>query len=147
MPDIAAGKDEAIFDLHRLPDVTLVADAGIAADITIRADLAVGADHHVAFNEDPRKNPRSRADLDHALDNRRRVNVALYQIVQTGPSELIVRLDVDEAQRLAVETQVRESLLEHVGQCTIRFEDLPRGGVRGGNKHRFIINEFQCETE
>ena len=83
-------EDQAVLDFDGLADVAFVADAGIAADVTIRADLAVGADDHIALDEDAGQDAGARAEVEHALDDRGRMDVALDEVFGEGGDVVFV---------------------------------------------------------
>ncbi|OPZ77913.1 MAG: hypothetical protein BWY77_01606 [bacterium ADurb.Bin431] len=77
MGDLAAGHDDAVFDLDRVADAAVVADGGEPAHIAVGANVAVAADGHRAFDIAAAADYRARADLDRTVKDRPRLDPPL----------------------------------------------------------------------
>jgi phenylacetate-CoA ligase len=65
-------------------------------------------------------------------------DVEQYQIIQDGPSSIVLKIVKGKAYTSADEEFIRKSLLQHVGSVKITFEYAPAIVTDEGHKHKFI---------
>jgi hypothetical protein len=90
--DVGVGKDQAVFNFHRLADVAVIAYAGISTDVAVWADFTIRANDDIPLDEDAGENTRAWADVNDPLDHRGWVNFTMDDIfTQRSDMALIYR--------------------------------------------------------